>query len=117
MFERKRVRLSPDQEDHKNGIPLVETIEALRAQLSEAVAAGSGQEIQFPVDGIDLEFQVGVTWAAEGNAGVRFWVVELGANASYNHESIHKVTVSLGAPVDAITGQTIKVRRTMEEKP
>jgi hypothetical protein len=117
MLQRKRVRLSPDQEDHGSGIPLVETIEALREQLSKAVAAGSDQEIQFPVDGITLEFQVGVTRGVEGDAGVRFWVVELGANASYSVESIHKVNVSLGAPVDAITGQTIKIRRTMEEKP
>lgn len=116
MLQRRRATPSPDHEDHKSGIPLVETIEALRAQLSEAVAAGTGQEIQFPVDGVELEFHVGVTRSVEGNGGVRFWVVELGASASYGVESIHKVSVHLGAPVDA-AGQTIKVQRTMSEKP
>lgn len=116
MLQRRRARPSPDHEDHKSGIPLVETIEALRAQLSEAVAAGADQEIQFPVDGVELEFHVGVTRSVEGSGGVRFWVVELGASASYEVESIHKVSVHLGAPVDA-TGQTIKVRRTLSEKP
>lgn len=116
MLQRGRGRLSPDHEGHQSGIPLVETIEALRTQLSEAVTAGSDQEIQFPVDGVELEFHVGVTRSVAGNGGVRFWVVELGASASYGVESIHKVNVSLGAPVDA-AGQTIKVRRTMSEKP
>jgi len=117
MLQRRRARPSPDHEDHKSGIPLVETIEALRAQLTEAVAAGADQEIQFPVDGVELEFHVGVTRSIEGNAGIRFWVVELGANASYAVESIHTVKVSLGAPVDAATGETIKIRRSMSEKP
>jgi hypothetical protein len=116
MLQRRRARPSPDHEDHKSGIPLVETIEALRAQLSEAVSSGADQEIQFPVDGVELEFHVGVTRSVEGNGGVRFWVVELGASASYEVESIHKVSVHLGAPVDA-TGQTIKVQRTTSEKP
>ena len=44
-------------------------------------------------------------------------MVELGASASYAVESIHTVKVSLGAPVDAATGETLKVRRTMSEKP
>jgi hypothetical protein len=102
--------------DHGGEIPLVETIESLRTQLSEAVAVGSDQEIQFPVDGVDLEFHVGVTRSVSGTAGVRFWVVELGANAAYEAESIHKVKVSLGAPLDA-EGQTVKVRRILPEKP
>jgi hypothetical protein len=116
MLKRRWGRLSPEQGVHQGGIPLVETIEALRTQLSEVVAAGADQEIQFPVDGVELEFHVGVTRSVAGNGGVRFWVVDLGASASYAVESIHKVNVSLGAPVDA-TGQTIKVRRTMSEKP
>ena len=103
-------------EDHRGEIPLVETIESLRTQLSELVAAGHDQEIQFPVDGVDLEFHVGVTRGASGTAGVRFWIVELGASGAYEAESIHKVKVSLGAPVDA-EGQTVKVRRILSDEP
>jgi hypothetical protein len=116
MLKRGGTRLPSDHEGRNGGIPLVETIESLRTQLSAAVAAGSDREIQFPVDGVELEFHVGVTRSVAGNGGVRFWVVELGASANYQAESIHKVTVSLGAPVDA-TGQTVKIRRTMSEKP
>lgn len=113
MLKRGQARPVPGQE---SGIPLVETIESLRAQLSAAVEAGSDQEIQFPVDGVDLEFHVGVTRGAAATGGVRFWVVELGASGSYEAESIQTVKVSLGAPVDA-TGQTVKIRRVTSEKP
>jgi hypothetical protein len=116
MLKRGRTMLMSGHEGHMSEIPLVETIESLRTQLSEAAAAGSDQEIQFPVDGVELEFHVGVTRSVGGNGGVRFWVVELGASASYGSESIHKVKVSLGAPVDA-AGQTVKIRRTTSEKP
>jgi hypothetical protein len=116
MLQRGRGRLLPGHNGHSSGIPLVETIESLRAQLSKAAETGSDQEIQFPVDGVKLKFHVGVTRSVSGDVGVRFWVVELGTSARYEVESIHEVEVRLGAPVDP-TGQTIKIRRTMSEKP
>jgi hypothetical protein len=116
MLQRKREATLPSTESLKNEIPLIETIQSLRTQLSQAVKAVSDQDTQFPVDGVELEFHVGVTRSAVAGGGLRFWVVELGAGASYATESIHTVTVSLGAPVDA-TGQAIKIRRDMPERP
>jgi NTP-dependent ternary system trypsin peptidase co-occuring protein len=60
-------------------LELAETVEALRAELARAAAAGAGAGFQFPVAGVQLEFHVGVTKTGEGKAGVKFWVVELGA--------------------------------------
>jgi Trypsin-co-occurring domain 2 len=94
---------------------LAETVEALRAELARA-AAGTGADIQFPVDGVQLEFHVGVTKAGEGNAGVRFWVVELGGGGSYSREEIQTVTVTLGAPVDQ-NGSPVKIYRSAGGKP
>ena len=48
--------------------------------------------------------------------GLRFWVVELGATTGYSDESIHTLKVILGAPVDQ-TGETVKIRRNVAEKP
>ena len=42
-------------------IGLVEAIDALRSELAEAVEKAQGQEIQFPIGSVQLEFQVGVT--------------------------------------------------------
>jgi hypothetical protein len=79
-------------------LELAETMEALRAELARAAAAGAGAGFQFPVTGAQLEFHVGVTRAGEGRAGVKFWVVELGGAGSYAREEIQTVTVTLGAP-------------------
>ncbi len=42
-------------------LELAETVEALRAELARAAAAGAGTGFQFPVDGVQMEFHVGVT--------------------------------------------------------
>lgn len=97
-------------------IGLVETIEALRSELAVAVEKAKGQEIQFPIGSIQLEFQVGVTWDAEAKGGVKFWVLELGASGSYANESVQKVTLNLQAPVD-IDGKLVQVTRNLQERP
>jgi Trypsin-co-occurring domain 2 len=97
-------------------LQLAETVEALRAELAQAAADGADTDFQFPVAGAQLEFHVGVTKAGEGNAGVRFYVVELGAKGSYAREEIQTVTVTLGAPVDR-HGNVVKVHRRSTEKP
>jgi hypothetical protein len=76
-------------------IGLVETIAALRAELTEAAVGGDGAPIKFQVGAVTLDFHVGVTRDAEAKAGVRFWVVELGATGGYTAESIQRVTVTL----------------------
>ena len=97
-------------------LQLAETVEALRAELARAAAAGADAGFQFPVAGVQLEFHVGVTKTGEGRAGVRFYVVELGGAGSYAREEIQTVTVTLGAPVDQ-HGNVVKVYRRSAEKP
>ena len=97
-------------------LELAETVEALRAELARAAAAGAEAEFQFPVSGVQLEFHVGVTKTGEGKAGVRFWVVELGGSGSYAREEIQTVTVTLGAPVDR-NGDPVKIYRGSTQKP
>ncbi len=89
-------------------IPLADTIRAVREELTQAVRAAQGQDIQFPVGEVTLEFQVGVTTTGEGGGGVKVWVIEAHVGASYAKESVQKVTVTLGAPVDR-AGRPIKV--------
>jgi hypothetical protein len=81
-----------------------------------ALDSSSRSDVQFPVEGVELEFHVGVTRSAEGKAGVRFWVVELGGGGGYAMESIQKVKVTLGPPVDQ-QGTPVKVSRTSGAKP
>ncbi|SRR5258708_5297489 len=97
-------------------IGLAEVIDALRSELAVAVKKAQGQEIQFPIGSVQPEFQVGVTWDAEARAGVKFWVLELGASGNYANETVQKVTLSLEAPVDA-EGRAVKVTRRLQQKP
>ena len=97
-------------------LELAETVEALRAELARAAAAGAGSGFQFPVTGVQLEFHVAVTKAGEGRGGVRFYVVELGGSGSYAKEEIQTVTVTLGAPVDH-DGDPVKIYRRSAQKP
>jgi hypothetical protein len=96
-------------------IGLVEAIASLRAELAEAVAEAEGRDIQFPVDNVELEFQVGVTRDLQGGGKLRFWVLELGASGGIEARSVQKVTIGLGTPVDA-QGQTLKIRRRLHDK-
>ena len=91
-------------------IGLVETIDALRSELAAAAEKAQGQEIQFPIGSVQLEFQVGVTWDAEAKGGVKFWVLELGVSGSYANESVQKVTLNLEAPVNEL-GESVIVGR------
>ena len=95
---------------------LAETVEALRAELARAAAAGAETGFQVPVTGVQLEFHVGVTKTGEGRAGVKFYVVELGGSGSYAREEIQTVTVTLGAPVDQ-NGDPVKISRGSARKP
>jgi hypothetical protein len=112
----RRAEAVPGNEDEKNKIGLVETITAVRAELSEAAIRGTGESIQFPVEGVELEFHVGVTRTAGATGGVRIWVIELAGSGSYESQTVHKVKVRLGAPVNP-QGETLKVNRDLPYKP
>jgi hypothetical protein len=97
-------------------IGLPEAIEAARAELAAAVEQGADAELQFPVDGVDLEFQVAVTWEGQTGGKARFWVLEWDASGRAARESMHVVRVHLGAPVNQ-AGEVVKVMRRSPEKP
>ena len=103
-------------EDHENKIGIPDAIAAVRAELARAVEENANEDIQFPVNGVDLEFHVGITRSAEATGGIRLWVIDVGAKGGYQSQSTHTVKVSLGAPVNR-QGETIKVARSASYKP
>ncbi len=84
-------------------IPLAEVIQELRRQLLRATAAGTGQELRFEVQDLELELQVLVTRGAGvkagGSGGVKFWVLEGKGSGevsgSYESSRIQKVKLTL----------------------
>lgn len=97
-------------------VGLKETVAALRAELAEAVEAGAEADIQFPVDSVQLAFQVGVTASEQAQGGLKFWVVELGGEAGWARESVQTVTVTLGAPTYR-KDQPIHIDHGTDDKP
>lgn len=95
-------------------IGISETVAALRAELSEAARAASDEQLTFEVGQVQIEFHVGVKREAKAKTGVRFWVVELGAEAALAREQVQKVTVTLKAY--GPDGESVRVNKFDGEK-
>lgn len=76
-------------------IGLREAVEALRAELSESIAASAEEKLRFEVGEMELEFQIAVERVKEGSGGIRFWVVELGGKGSKASTVTHTVKIPL----------------------
>ncbi|GAB3852276.1 trypco2 family protein [Dactylosporangium cerinum] len=102
--------------DPSDGIGLAEAIAALRDELLQARAEGSGRDIQLPVESMTVELTVTATRSAEGKAGFKVPIVELelGGGGSRQRADEQKVTVVFGGPVDRL-GQPIKVANAGDE--
>jgi hypothetical protein len=85
-------------------VPLASAIEALRSELLQAVRGGEDQEVRFALGPIELEFEVEVTREAGGEAGVKFWVIGLGAKGSRTSGTTHTVRISLSPVLAADVG-------------
>jgi len=76
-------------------IPLSATVRLLRSELAQAVDAAQGEDLQFTLGPVELEFQLGVTNEGGGDAGIRFWVVSLGAKGSHANQQTHRMKLTL----------------------
>ncbi len=74
---------------------LQDAIEALRKELSASIVAAADEELRFEVGQITIEMQVAVERKQEGKAGIKFWVVEFGAQGSRGTTETHKITIPL----------------------
>jgi hypothetical protein len=76
-------------------IELAAAIRQLRRELAAAMREGTDEELQFQLGPVELELELGVTRAAAGDAGVRFWVLSVGAKASEDVVRTHRLTLHL----------------------
>jgi hypothetical protein len=104
-----------DDEAPKSAIPLAKAIQDLRNELLQAVAEGEGKELRFKLDPVELELSLGMTYKGGANAGVKFWVLDLGAKGDLERATTHKLKLKLN-PVDK-NGNQFMVRDTVEKMP
>ncbi|WP_329619392.1 hypothetical protein OG357_01800 [Streptomyces sp. NBC_01255] len=86
-------------------IELADLLKSLRSEISRARLDAAGQDVRFRIDSIDLELQVAVEKSAEATAGMKFWVVSLGAKGAAKSAHTHTVRLSLGA--ETSTGEPV----------
>ncbi len=101
--------------DQRATIPLAKAIQDLRAELLDAVQEGRGKELRFRLKPIELELSVVMTWTGEVHAGVKFWIVDLGAKGEGEQARTHKLKLVL-EPTDADGGE-FYVRDTASRRP
>lgn len=87
-------------------IELADVLLGLRKELQDAQARGAEEALKFRVDAIDVEIKVGVTKKGRGKAGVKFWVLDLGAEASASVETVQTLRLKL-SPLDGDGGETL----------
>ena len=73
-------------------ISLADAIGELRGELTEAVSKSAGKDILFEVGEVEIEFAVAVERRVGGSAGVKFWIVNAGAEASSTRSATHRLT-------------------------
>jgi hypothetical protein len=95
---------------------LAEAIKGIRAELSDAMAAGEGERLRFDVGAVELEFAVDVQRDLQARAGVKVWVVEIGGSGGWSRDSAHRVKVTLN-PVDTTTERSPRVADHLEGVP
>jgi len=76
-------------------LELAQVIQELRLELQTAIASGAGEALQFELGAIDLEVAVAVEKSGGPNAKVRFYVFELGGDASLSKSSTQRIRLTL----------------------
>lgn len=76
-------------------VGLADAIRALRSELTAAMAEGADQELRFELGSVEMEFLLEVQREAGTEAGVKFWVINLGAKGGVTSGSTHRVTLAL----------------------
>lgn len=82
---------------------MADAVRALRSELTAAMAEAEGQRLQFELDSVEMEFLLEVRKEGEAEAGIKFWVICVGAKGGVSSGSTHRVKLAL-SPKDIVTG-------------
>jgi hypothetical protein len=76
-------------------VRLADAVRGIRSELDTAMSAGAGQEVQFEVGPIELEFVIDVLQEAKGGIGVGVWVLSVSGKGSASRQSTNRIKVVL----------------------
>jgi hypothetical protein len=94
---------------------LADAVKGIRAELDAAMAEGVGDNVQFEVGPVELEFAVDIQKDAKADFGVRVWVLSLGAKGGASQGSTNRIKVVLN-PKDE-HGKQLKIASDRDPAP
>jgi hypothetical protein len=97
-------------------IELADAIRVLRSQLAQARVEGESEKIKFRLAPVEMEFLVETKREGGGDAGIRFYVVSLGAKGTLSSTNSHRLKLTL-QPIDAATGRDAEISHEQQEPP
>jgi hypothetical protein len=77
------------------GVGLAEAIEALRAELAEAMTNAPGQGLRFRTGAVELAVEAAVTRNVGGKGGIKWWLIEAGGEVSRESSVTQTLRISL----------------------
>jgi hypothetical protein len=81
--------------DETPQVSLSSAIGEVRRQLAIAIEEGGDSDVAFRAGPVELEFTVGFERTAGADAGVRVWVVSVGAKGEVQQTQTNRLTVTL----------------------
>jgi len=90
--------------EQQGWVGLADAVRALRSELTAAMQGSEGERLRFELDAVEMEFLLEVRKEGGGEAGIKFWVISLGAKGGVSSGSTHRVKLSL-SPQDVVTGR------------
>lgn len=91
-------------------VELADAINEVRAELLRAQSTGASEDLRFRLGEVTLELAVELGRQGGGEAAVKVWVVNLGANATVSSTRTHTVTVTMTPETLGEDGQWHEVR-------
>jgi hypothetical protein len=100
-------------------IGLAEAIGQVRKELINAQAKGQKESLTFKMGEVKLEFVVELEREGGGEAGVKLWVVNVGAKGNVTSTKSHTVTVMMTPQTMSATGdwEDARVARDLAGRP
>jgi hypothetical protein len=84
-----------DENALPGGVRLAEAIEALRAELVQAMASAPVEGVRFRPGPVELTVEAALTKNVGGKAGIKWWLIDAGGEASRGSVVTQTLTISL----------------------
>jgi hypothetical protein len=85
-------------------VGLADAIETVRRELEEAIKRGSDASVAFEAGAVEMELEVVFTVTTEVGAGIKAWVVNVGAERDRTRSSTNRLKITL-QPVERLSGK------------